>query len=88
LLSWSDVSETTSYRTETRLMSITLQVTLLSNSFPNLERLDVAVNPLCSSRQEGRKAASGFDNLRELVVGDCDISAWGDIVDMFGSLLA
>lgn len=69
-------------------MILTLQVSLLSNAFPNVERLDIAVNPLCSSRQEERKAASGFDNLRELVVGDCNISAWEDIVDMFGSLPA
>ncbi|KAG7553661.1 hypothetical protein FFLO_02946 [Filobasidium floriforme] len=63
-------------------------VTLLSSSFSNLERLDIAVNPLCSGRQEGRKATSGFVNLRELVAGDCDISAWEDVVDMFGSLPA
>jgi hypothetical protein len=88
LLSWRDVSTGRHLlsKTQLTLTSMIVQVLLLSTSFPNLERLDVAANPLCSSRPGRQEATSGFSKVRELVVGDCDISAWEDVVDMFGNL--
>lgn len=65
-----------------------------STSLPNLERLDIAVNPLGLSEPGPERGEFGlntdprFDKLQELVVGDCAISSWEDVVDKFGSLPA
>ena len=55
----------------------------LATAFPNLQKLDVAVNPLSSKKAE-HTTSVGMSKVSELIVGDCGISAWDDVVDMFG----
>jgi hypothetical protein len=61
------------------------QVVLLSNAFPRLEKLDVAVNTL-GATLTGNLTQSEMASLCELVVGDCGIASWKDVVAMFGWL--
>jgi hypothetical protein len=65
------------------ISTLTFQVVHLATAFPNLQKLDVAVNPLSTKKSE-RTTSPNLCNISELVVGDCGISAWDDVVDMFG----
>jgi len=48
-----------------------------------LQKLDIAVNPLSTKKPE-RTTSPGLSKVSELVVGDCGIFAWDDVVEMFG----